>query len=427
MAPSSQRRAKTRKHEEVVEKSEVDEPETLATATPTRNKKRRVRQNFHTLTHAIPLTHDQLQEQTNDTPDRAEVAIAHQTSSASRRRPQPGIPGPDVVEQELDEEQIAELVSQFRSAHQLQARKDNSNETHEAERPDGMTAYAKIAGNGWTYYVTEIAIRLGRPPDERNMEGHAGYPPHEYHDDHAMVHLDLGPSKLVSRHHAEIRYDEAWTISVNGRNGIKLDEVPMQRGATRQLTNGSVIEIAGTQMLFCMPNSSPTVHPAVWAAIKAQEDEDEDDIDGFKAPPRPSQRTPGRGLSSGTGHLPSSSNNYQGRGGSNHYGRNHAGSGMAQHDGSADGLTSGAAQSPAFARGVMLDSTEDIDYSQDSAKDLKPPHSYAQLIGLAILWADEQRLTLSKIYDYIKENYAFYRFQGGGWQVSLASHSSFVS
>lgn len=420
MPPSSQRRARTRKHEEVVERSEVEDSETLAAATPTR-KRRRV-SHLDTLRYLVFLTRNQIQAQTNGTPDRAEVAIAHQTSSAARRRRQPG---PDVIEQELDEEQIVDLVSQFRSA-KIQARLDHANEKHEAERPGGMTAYAKIAGKGWTYYVTEVAIRIGRPPDERTTEGHAGsgYPPEDFNDDHALVHVDLGPSKLVSRHHAEIRYDDAWTISVNGRNGIKLDEVPMQRGAKRQLTNGSVIEIAGTQMLFVMPNSSPTVHPAVWAAIKAREDEDEDDVDGFKAPPRPSQRTPGRGLSSGTGHLPSSSNNYQGRGGSTQYGRNHAGSGMGQHDGSADGLTSGAAQSPAFPRGVMLDSTEDIDYSRDSAKDLKPPHSYAQLIGMAILWSDEEKLTLSKIYDYIKENYAFYRFQGGGWQVSLVPPKS---
>jgi len=75
--------------------------------------------------------------------------------------------------------------------------------------------------------------------------------------------------------------------------------------------------------------------------------------------------------------------------------------------------------SPAYARGLMLETTEDIDYSQDSAKDLKPPYSYAQLIGMAILSSPEEKLTLSKIYDWIKERYAFYRLSGGGWQVCI--------
>ena len=70
---------------------------------------------------------------------------------------------------------------------------------------------------------------------------------------------------------------------------------------------------------------------------------------------------------------------------------------------------------------MILDTSDDIDYGIESSKDLKPPHSYAQLIGMAILQSPEEKLTLSKIYDYIKDNYAFYRFAGGGWQVSPRS------
>ena len=67
---------------------------------------------------------------------------------------------------------------------------------------------------------------------------------------------------------------------------------------------------------------------------------------------------------------------------------------------------------------MMLDSTEEIDYSLDSSKDIKPPHSYAQLIGQAILSSPEEMLTLANIYTYIKEKYAFFRYSTGGWQVS---------
>jgi forkhead protein FKH len=65
----------------------------------------------------------------------------------------------------------------------------------------------------------------------------------------------------------------------------------------------------------------------------------------------------------------------------------------------------------------MMESTEEIDYSVDSAKDIKPPHSYASMIGQAILSNSEENATLSKIYEYIKDHYAFFRHNGGGWQV----------
>jgi len=74
---------------------------------------------------------------------------------------------------------------------------------------------------------------------------------------------------------------------------------------------------------------------------------------------------------------------------------------------------------------MLMESTEEIDYSKDGAKDIKPPLSYAQLIGQAILASPEEKLTLAKIYDYIKEKYAFYRFSGGGWQVSITFVTNF--
>lgn len=59
----------------------------------------------------------------------------------------------------------------------------------------------------------------------------------------------------------------------------------------------------------------------------------------------------------------------------------------------------------------------------------KPPHSYAQLIAMAILRSPTGKLTLSSIYKWISDTYSFYNPNDPGWQNSirhnLSLHKSF--
>ena len=54
----------------------------------------------------------------------------------------------------------------------------------------------------------------------------------------------------------------------------------------------------------------------------------------------------------------------------------------------------------------------------------KPPYSYAQLIGMAILRAPSRRLTLAQIYSWISSTFSFYNEQEGGWQNSIRHNLS---
>lgn len=54
----------------------------------------------------------------------------------------------------------------------------------------------------------------------------------------------------------------------------------------------------------------------------------------------------------------------------------------------------------------------------------KPTHSYAMLIGMAILRAPNRRLTLAQIYKWISETYSYYSCADAGWQNSIRHNLS---
>lgn len=68
----------------------------------------------------------------------------------------------------------------------------------------------------------------------------------------------------------------------------------------------------------------------------------------------------------------------------------------------------------------LPDHNNGVDYKSDFAdRDLKPPYSYASLISEAILKAPNRKLTLAGVYQFMMDNYAYYRYfvPMGSWQV----------
>ncbi|KAK0722977.1 hypothetical protein B0T26DRAFT_643882 [Lasiosphaeria miniovina] len=54
----------------------------------------------------------------------------------------------------------------------------------------------------------------------------------------------------------------------------------------------------------------------------------------------------------------------------------------------------------------------------------KPGHSYATLIGMAILRSPQRRLTLAQIYKWISDTFSFYNANDAGWQNSIRHNLS---
>jgi hypothetical protein len=313
----------------------------------------------------------------------------------------------------------------------------------QARRTQGtdIAAYAKIAARDWCFFVKKTILLIGRvdsalrpnPP----QSSQDGFPQSDDMVGQWGVDIDLGPERQVSRVHAQIDFDgndQIWYITVNSRNGLKLDDATVPKGSRVALHSGVCICIMGTQMLFLLANQEDVFHPMLWRQVKADPDvEGESDKEG-NLPPRslphahPSGPTPKRENYDPFSSFSHPRNKQSSQGYHNQLtstpGRPLPNTPNLMRSSELDPRSKGSPA--AYPRGMMLDSTEEIDYSLDSAKDIKPPHSYAQLIGQAIMSSPEQMLTLANIYQYIRDRYAFFRHTNAGWQVGEIRSFSIV-
>ncbi|KAL2854810.1 fork head domain-containing protein [Aspergillus pseudoustus] len=387
--PLSNRRRARRKEIQLQETSDAEAPD----SSPTRpsNKKRKVDN------HTSP----QLSR-----PVKAESADEADDSSPER---------------ELSENQdLVDLVISYLDAAREEVRVLRDHSNAKTENKQSIRAYAKIAGRNWTYYVKSLHVNIGREPDREQKLDEQSSPVTIAARALPEVHVDLGPSKFVSRLHAEIFYDgedtASWHIRVNGRNGVRLNHAILKRGTDAVLSCGDIIEIANTQMMFVTPGDKANIHPSfVERAQRIANGQEEPVTWGSTqhAHPHPTTGAPD-GAPNPTTNAPTLAP-------APHFLKRQ----VTPPPRSPDTVGARTAkQSPLYNRGMMMESTEEIDYSKDAAKDLKPPYSYATLIAQAIFSSEEEKLTLNNIYNWIMDKYAFYRHSQSGWQNSIRHNLS---
>ncbi|BFZ63704.1 transcription factor [Saitoella coloradoensis] len=288
--------------------------------------------------------------------------------------------------QELVNQVIANLTMPKRP---VSVATEFSNERNASTHTTGIQAYAKLAGATWTYYVQALKITIGREPD-RSAPSDIKLDP-DYH-----VDIDLGPAKVVSRKHATIGYDmqsRVWECVVHGRNGLKIDGKMYKETKQITLNSGNILEIGGVQMMFVLPDQTPVLASQQTMHSGFVEGEDEDEarkrLRTSMSPRKAAQAIPQTSTAYPKGvtivqktHIPGIPDSHL---------------------------------SPDFG---------DEDLSLDSAKDIKPPYSYATMIAQAIMSSDEGKMTLSNIYAWIANKYSYYRHAKSGWQNSIRHNLS---
>ncbi|KAG4305424.1 hypothetical protein PORY_000980 [Pneumocystis oryctolagi] len=282
---------------------------------------------------------------------------------------------------------ISKLSMPMRSVHVAQ---QYANCLNAVNYIGGVQAYAKLAGATWTYYVKALNVTIGREPDRTNPSSDS------LSEFDVHIDLDLGPAKVVSRKHATIEYDlqgRFWECIIYGRNGVRIDNKLYRDNKRVKLSSGNILEIGGVQMMFVLPDSVPKI------SINALNYNEDDIFDKYnQVHDRKSHDIKGALFS------PSRRKSYE----------------KGSHK---ENLVSKYYLSTS-SKYENNESLIERDLSLDSAKDIKPPYSYATMIAQAIMSTEEGKLTLSGIYSWISNNYAYYRFSKSGWQNSIRHNLS---
>ncbi|CEP63643.1 Fhl1p LALA0_S08e07316g [Lachancea lanzarotensis] len=114
-----------------------------------------------------------------------------------------------------------------------------------------ISAYARLDFQSFTFYVQTLQVIIGRRSEN---------------DFSHKVDVNLGPSKSISRRHAQIFYNFGtgrFELSIMGKNGAFVDDAFVERGITVQLKNKAKVQIGQIPFQFVLPDQEGKEKKAV--------------------------------------------------------------------------------------------------------------------------------------------------------------------
>lgn len=131
-----------------------------------------------------------------------------------------------------------ELLTAQADPHRFNGNQDNM--ILSDEQPT-ISAYARLDFQSFTFYVQTLHVIIGRRSEN---------------DFSHKVDVNLGPSKSISRRHAQIFYNFGtgrFEVSVIGKNGAFVDDIFVERGNTVPLKNKTKVQIGQIPFQFVLP------------------------------------------------------------------------------------------------------------------------------------------------------------------------------
>lgn len=290
MPPSSSRRVglRSRRDAESHQQSDIDTPESIPT--PSR-KRRRVASPSADPSHNRSLSGTNLNGSSDHpTPNHTAVADPSAVEGVARPRNDDSMSDdsnatlPNGGEDDLPTDPFERqnlIIGSLRTPREYvpHATYDYANDL-QARRNIGrnIEAYAKIAARDWCFFVRKTVLLIGRsdasnrPNPPTSSQDVANYDLDADPVDQWGIDIDLGPNRQVSRVHAQIDFDSEklkWYITVNSRNGLKLDDRSIEKGSREPLHSGICIGLLGTQMLFLLASEDDHFHPILWRQVRS--------------------------------------------------------------------------------------------------------------------------------------------------------------
>ncbi|KAL3233847.1 Pre-rRNA-processing protein FHL1 [Nakaseomyces bracarensis] len=197
---------------------------------------------------AAPLTKDHLSLK-NDTNSNTPASIINEKNSLLYPKRQNSLTPMVFQQHEIKNQQTI-------PENPLASKTGDTSEQNSNTNQPTIFAYARLDFQSFTFYVQTLHAIIGRRSEN---------------DFSHKVDVNLGPSKAISRRHAQIFYNFGtgrFELSIIGKNGAFVDDIFVERGNTVPLKNKSKIQIGQIPFQFILPEPDVVPSPKKEDVIK---------------------------------------------------------------------------------------------------------------------------------------------------------------